>query len=371
MKICILITGMGMGGAEVQVAGLADALSRRGHEVLILGLTGPQRVTPSERSVRVEMLDVSKRPFSAAAGLRKLIRLLDEFSPDVVHSHMIHANLLARLLRLVFPMPVLFCTAHSNVEGGGLRMLAYRLTDGFCDISTNVSRNAVNAFIEKKATLPGRMVPVYNGVDTLRFRFDSQARTRVRDELGAAPDDRVMLAVGRLFPAKDYPTLLRAFAKMTTSTARTRLWIVGDGPQLSELEAMASHLGISDRVKFCGVRSDVPAIMSAADIFVLSSAWEGFGLVVAEALACGLPVVATDCGGVAEVAGGHAVLVPPSFPEALAKALDGVVPVSLPERESGRSVGRRHVEKTFALEAKVDDWLSLYRRYGAGDFESI
>ena len=136
----------------------------------------------------------------------------------------------------------------------------------------------------------------------------------MRAELAVADDEFLWLAVGRLVPQKDVPNLLDAFAKHHAAHPRSRLAIVGDGALRDEMVAHAASLGVGEAVAFLGIRRDVPQLMAAADVFVMSSAWEGLPNVVMEAMAAGLPVVSTNVGGVAELVEdpGTGALVPAS-----------------------------------------------------------
>jgi glycosyltransferase involved in cell wall biosynthesis len=361
MKIFLLANSLSMGGAEKVVVSLADAFVEKGHEVRIAYLTGTALVLPRNKNVQVFNLGIISKidGFKAIFKLNKLIR---DFQPDVVHSHMVHANIFARLVRLLTPMPFLISTAHSSNEGGKLRMLAYRLTDKLADLSTNVSSEAVNAFVAKGAVSPGRMMPVSNGIDTEHFFLNRSAGRQLSKQMGVNPDVKIILAVGRLTKAKDYPNLLRAYSRLDHSLLRTELWIVGEGELRLELENLVIMLGLSERIRFLGVRHDMPHLMSAADVFVLSSAWEGFGLVVAEAMACQRVVVATDCGGVKEVLGDTGYMVRPKDSAALALALQSAL--HLPSEQStilGRRARQRVVE-LYGLNAVVDKWLQIYKR---------
>jgi glycosyltransferase involved in cell wall biosynthesis len=170
------------------------------------------------------------------------------------------------------------------------------------------------------------------------------------------------LAVGRLDVQKDYPNLLRAFTQVAQEREEAVLLIAGDGPLRPAMENLAHEMGLGERVRFLGIRRDVPALMNAADAFVLSSAWEGFGLVIAEALACKLPVVVTDSGGPREVVDNGRVgfLVPPRDPDALAQAMARLM--NLPEAERRRmgELGREYVEANYSLDRVVDQWEALY-----------
>ena len=362
MKILLFITGLTMGGAEKVVTSLADALAAKGHDVRIAYLTGEAVVLPTHASIQVINLGMVAKTdaISAFFKLRKLIR---DFQPDVVHSHMIHANIMARLVRLTTPVKRLISTAHNSYAGSKLRMLAYRLTDALADISTNVSAEAVAAFVTAKAVKPGRMLALHNGIDTDAFAFSAAARVRLRHKLKIQEGGKLILAVGRLNEQKDYPNLLQAFAHLQLNVAsgvQHQLCIVGEGPLREALETLAVQQGIAGRVQFLGIRQDVAALMSAADIFVLSSACEGFGLVVAEAMACERVVVATDCGGVREVVGDSGYLVKPKDAKALAQALQTALQLPADESTSLGRVARQRVIDNFSLAAAVDKWLKLY-----------
>lgn len=360
LRILMAITSLGVGGAERLVTSLSDEYVAGEHDVIIVRLHGAADLQPSDPRVHLENLNMRRTPLGVLAAMLRLRRLVRTFRPDVVNSHLVHANLLTRLLRLVTPIPRLVSSAHNTNEEGRARMLAYRLTDRLADISTNVSREAVEAFEQQGALKPGRMLAIHNGLDTESFAFDESERMRVRAELGLDKTAPLLLAVGRLWEQKDYPNLLRAFAALQAG-ASPQLVIVGDGPLRDELEVLADSLGVKDRVRFLGVRHDVPALISACDLFVLSSAWEGFGLVVAEAMACQRPVVATDCGGVREVVGNAGFLVPPKDSAALAEAMERALCLPEEQRISLGLTARERVVERYSLRSTAERYLAVYR----------
>ena len=358
MKVALIVTGLGMGGAENVVVSLADSLVERGHDLLIIYLTGDALVLPRNKEVKVVGLGMNSC-FDMGKAYFRLTTLLRDFKPDVIHSHMFHANILARLIRLTTKIPRLISTAHSTNEGGKIRMLAYRLTDGLADISTNVSEEAVDAFIKMKAVKSGRMISVHNGISTQKFKFDEHERLRIRKELNVE-NKEVILAVGRLVEAKDYKNLLNSISLLKDIKNDIKVLIVGDGPLKHELKDLTHKLELERYVDFLGIRSDIPALMSATDIFVLSSAWEGFGLVVAEAMACERVVVATDCGGVKEVVGSAGYLVPPGQSDSLCESLVTALNMTTNERMVVGKSARQRIQEHYSLDAAVDKWLKLY-----------
>ena len=361
MKICLLVTGLQVGGAERQVVDLADIFVRRGHSVLLIVLTGDEKISPQSAEVKTICLKANKSPFSLLVAYLRARAIIRDFSPDVVHSHMVHANIFARLLRLCTPMKRLISTAHNVNEGGILRIFAYRITDWIPDISTNVSEEAVEAFIRKGATKKGRMIAVYNGVDTEKFAFSDEARTRIRSQF-QIPDNAIMLlAAGRLHEQKDYPNLLAAFSRVLQKRTDCFLYIAGEGPLEGKLKRLSIDLGVASNVSFLGVRNDIPDLMSAADIFVLASTYEGFSLVMAEAMSCEMPVVATDCGGVAEVVGDCGYLVPVGNAPALAQKIEEAIALDEGAKRTLGKKARERIVTKYSLESAATRWEALYR----------
>ena len=366
-RVLFVITGLGLGGAETQLVHLATRLKARGWDVRVVSLTPPRVYVQELEAAGVPVISLGiKGKLPDPRPVFRLARMIRTWRPEVVHSHMVHANLLARLVRLLAPIPVLICTAHNIDEkgrrgSGRLREMAYRLTDPLCEFTTQVSRAGMERYARIGAVPRHKIRYLPNGVDTERFCPDPELRARLRQELGLETAF-AWLAVGRLDVQKDYPNLLRAFTQVAQEREEAVLLIAGDGPLRPAMENLAHEMGLGERVRFLGIRRDVPALMNAADAFVLSSAWEGFGLVIAEALACKLPVVVSDSGGPREVVDNGRVgfLVPPRDPDALAQAMARLM--NLPEAERRRmgELGREYVEANYSLDRVVDQWEALY-----------
>ncbi|WP_298973392.1 glycosyltransferase [uncultured Psychrobacter sp.] len=361
MKILYVITGLAQGGAERVVCDLADKMYEKGYEVKIVYLTGEVITQPIHKEI--ELLSVA---LINAVMLPKayftLSKLIKDFKPDIIHAHMVHANILTRLVRLITPMNKLICTAHSNNEGGTLRMIAYRITHSLASISTNVSQNAVVAFENKRAAPKGGMEVVYNGIDLNRFYFDSESRVKIIDELKIENNCKVILTVGRFSDEKDYPNLLKSIFLLKQKVAYPfKLLIAGDGELRHEIENLINDLNLNKEVVLLGRRNDIPKLMSAADLFVLPSKYEGFGLVVAEAMACKCLVIATNSGGVAEVVGDAGYLVDPGNSNSLAKAMETALSISDIDAKELKCRAYQRVLENYSLKAAVNKWLHLYQ----------
>lgn len=360
MKILLVVTGLGMGGAERQVIDLSERLFTKGHEVAIAYLTGPERLMPSSEEIKVYSIGITGNPLSLIFGFFRLLRLIHSLAPDVIHSHMVHANIISRVARIFARVPRLICSAHSRNEGGSLRMLAYRITDGLADVSTNVGVDAVQAFEAAGAVPKGKMLSMVNGIDVEKFIPDAARRLTVRNTLGFSQKQVVILAVGRFYEAKDYPNLLQAFAILKDEFPNARLCIAGDGPLMNQVKKLAVDLELDGRIDFLGARNDVPDLMRAADIYVLSSAWEGLPLVVGEAMASEKLVVATDCGGVREFLGDAGILAAPKSPAALADGLREALNMPADETSALGSRARLRIVNNYSLDSVADGWVELY-----------
>lgn len=359
-RIIFLTTGMGVGGAERQICALSDELALLGHKVMIVSMTGVTECRPENSDIKILELEMTRGKINTLKAFFLMRKIIKKFKPDILHSHMIHANIFSRLLRLTTKIPLLINTAHNKNEGGFIRMMAYRYTDFLTDISTNVSQEAVDEFILKRATKKGRMIAVHNGIDHDKFVYNDVWREEKRAELCLQPSDKLLLAVGRLVEAKDYPNLLRAFASLDISL-NTRLAIIGVGELSDELIKIAIELNCNDRIYWLGIQHNVEEWYSACDLFILPSRWEGFGLVVAEAMSAERLIVATDAGGVAEVVGNRDCIVPVSDSRALAKKISEVLNYSNEKVAKLKVQNRARIVNNFSIKKTTQKWLELYK----------
>ena len=367
MKILFLSSSMGMGGADSQLLAAAQEFLARGHEVQIVSLTtlGPMGLRARDLGIPTTSLEMP-RGIPDPRGLLQLARLIRAWRPDVLHSHMVHANLMARAVRLVAPVPVLVSTIHNIYEGGWLLMGAYRLTNGLVDHMTIISEAAAERFVREGIVPQHLLRVVANGVDSALYRQPAGFRDRVRQDLGVG-QAFAWLAVGRFEIAKDYPNMLRAFALVRQRHPETVLLLAGRGALQDETEALARELHLDSAVRFLGVRDDVPALLDAADGYVMSSAWEGLPMVLLEASASGLPVVTTNVGGNAEAVldGETGFLVAPRDHQKLASAMTRVMELPAGERERLGARGRDHVGARYGLARVVEQWEEVYREASA------
>lgn len=356
-----MLASLGVGGAEKQVLALAQRMAARGHSVMLMTLL-PQAQVEWPTTLPVIRLNLHKTPLSLGAALVRARRILRELKPYIVHSHSFHANMIARLVSPLAGQPIVISTIHNVYEGGLLRMLTYRFTDGMCIHTTAVSQAAADRFVRLRAVSAEKCTVIPNAIDLSEFVPDAARRASLRESL-SADDKFVWLAAGRITAAKDYPSLLGAFARVLKVEPNAFLWIAGQGSEKEKanLRKLASELNMNRQIEWLGLRRDLPALLDAADGFVSSSAWEGLPLAIAEAMAMEKPVVATDVGGVGELVGEAASLVPARNSEALANAMLDLMHKADADRRALGRTARLRIQAGFNIESRVDEWEKLYR----------
>ncbi|MGH7266829.1 MAG: glycosyltransferase family 4 protein [Candidatus Rokuibacteriota bacterium] len=331
LRVCHLASGDLWAGAEAQLTSLVAEL------VKVPGLTVQAILfnegLPAERlrqtGVPVTVLPESR--LSTVSLIARLARHLREPRTDLVHVHGYKQSILASLAAVLAGRPCLVRTEHGVDERlsgwAGLRMGLYRRVnrllarryDGLVAVSEDLA--AV-----WRSYLRGRgpaIAVVPNGV-LVPAPPDAAAVARARARLKVSPDQVLFGTLGRMVPVKGLGNLLEAAALLRGRQPRATFLVAGDGPLRAALEAQVATLGLQQSVRFLGFTPDPSGVLSALDVYVLSSLGEGVPMALLEALALGRPVVATAVGGVAELltSGVDALLVPPGAPEALAAACE-------------------------------------------------
>ena len=326
--IALFIPSLRGGGAERMILQVAEGLVRRGFkvELLVAEALGPYLKLVPE-GVVVRDLGVGR----VLAGVPCLVRYLREAQPDVLLSFMTHANLIALWARRLARVKTRLIISERNMlsfSGREKAKLKYQLlpflarrcyawSDGVIAVSSGVADD-----VAKVTQLPrSRVSTVYNPVVTPALKalsFESP------DHPWFGQDDvPVVLGVGRLVPQKDFGTLLKAFAQLREER-QVRLLLLGEGEQREALEAMVVRLRIADDVSMPGFVDNPFCFMRRASVFALSSAWEGLPGALIQAMACGCPVVSTDCpSGPREILrnGKHGRLIPVGDVDALSRAI--------------------------------------------------
>jgi glycosyltransferase involved in cell wall biosynthesis len=358
-RLLIVVTLAEAGGAQTFASALAGGLRER-YEIEVAA-HGPDGALPTAcerlglRFHHVEHLVRDPHPKHDALAVGELRLLAARVGPDVVQINSSKAGVLARLALAGTGVATVY-TAHGWAFSGrtGKAGKAYagaeRLTAPLTDAIVCVSRWDRGLALERRVGDPSRVHVIHNGIGSLGPVPDR----------GPWPDSPVLGCVARLAAPKDLVTLLAAMAR--PGLERVRLTVVGDGPDRPEIEAERDRLGLQDRVEMLGERSDVPEQLARCDAFVLPTRWEGLPYSILEAMASGLPVVASRVGGIPEeVVDGHTgLLVERQDPDALAEALRRLCADGAATRAMG-AAGLARARTTFSLERMVDRYDALFR----------
>jgi glycosyltransferase involved in cell wall biosynthesis len=356
MRIVHVVQGLGIGGQERLVISLSHELARRGHQPAIVSLSLGGELRAEANGVPV--YDAPRAPGTDPSLVGRLAHLLHKARADVVHTHNPAPMLYAAPAALLAGVRRRVHTKHgANLYGRRALWAARALVRTVHAVVAVSPQTADIARVKERVPEPRlRIVP--NGIALRPFHPDPRASARIRTELGIAPGAFVVGSVGRLAAEKDYPSLVRAVAPLLSE--RVRLVLVGSGAARAEIER-AIPPSLSRYVTLTGVRRDVPALLASFDLFALSSRTEGLPLVVPEAMACALPIVATAVGGLpSAIPAGCGVLVPPGDEAALANAIDALSRSRAIARAMGE-VGRRHALDCFSIERMADAYERIYR----------
>lgn len=370
MKIIHIITGLSIGGAEQALynllkGGLAE---RFDNCVISLRDKGPMGLKISLLGVPVIALNMHAKKLPLA-GLVKLIRIIREFSPDLIQGWMYHGNLIGSFSRVVAPgKPALVWNVRHSLSDLSQEKIAtrqvIRINRWFsfgADVilyNSHRSREQHEAFGFSK--VGAKVIP--NGIDTHLFSFSSKDRKYIRSKLGIPENACVVGHMARLHPMKDHAIFMQAAKSL--SYRYQNLYFLLSGRDVSFDNIMLSQLlssQVRHRFYFLGERNDVHKLMSAIDIFCLSSAWgEGFPNVLGEAMATSIPCVATDIGDSSLVVNKTGIIVPPCDVNALEEGIESLLTISSEDRISlGRSALER-VEINYKLSKIVEKYASLY-----------
>jgi GalNAc-alpha-(1->4)-GalNAc-alpha-(1->3)-diNAcBac-PP-undecaprenol alpha-1,4-N-acetyl-D-galactosaminyltransferase len=362
-RIAVLLSSMGRGGAERVAATLCNAWARQGREPwLVPTFLGARDVAyPLHDAVRLQFLgDLPE--VAAGSGiaplrkLRALRRWLSEVRPDVVVSFLPNVNVLAATATRGLGLPLIVCERADPAAGVDLelglhaaRLVAYPFASRVCVQTFQAARR-----LRRRLLACGEFAVIPNPLPDTLTAFPARSHRPARGG--------TVIGIGRLSPEKGFDSLLRAFHHGFADAPEWRLEIWGDGPLRSNLESQVSALGLGGRARICGAASDPWPVMAAAQIFALTSAYEGFPNAMLEAMALGLPTVSFDCNsGPRDLtdSGRVGVLVPPGDELAMARELRALADDSV-RRDLLGHAGASFVRSAFSESAVLKRWDALF-----------
>jgi len=359
MRILYLITKGDLGGAQAHLLHLLGNV-KNGKDVEVILAAGSEGFLANmarEMVIDFYVLPHLVHPLAPYSDIRALFHIehmIKTLKPDIVHLHSSKAGILGRLAAYFRKTPVIF-TAHgwAFTEGASLKQKllsipAEAIVARLGGHIITVSRYDYELALRYRVASAKQMTVVHNGIPDVDYRVDPSMR----------PVPRIVM-VARFSPQKDHALLLKALSHLRHES--WQLDFVGDGPLLASVSRLANELGIGERVRFLGVRSDIPEILAGSDIFVLTSRYEGFPISILEAMRAGLPVVASDVGGVSEVVleGQTGFLIPRGNWKTLHSRLKTLLTNPELRVRMGKE-GRKRYEQLFTLDRMVNKTLRVY-----------
>jgi sugar transferase (PEP-CTERM/EpsH1 system associated) len=352
-----LLHTLGVGGMEVGITKLVNSLERSRVASSICSCcpadTLKQRLRPD-----IRLFEFRRRQGNDPVLVAQLARLLRQERPHVLHTHawgtLCEGVIAARLAGIPFVVHGEHGTLDTRARNVVVQRWMWRRVDRLLSVSSRLAER-----MAREVGFPlDRITVIRNGVDLARFA--PRDRALARAALGLPPDGLIIGTVGRLVPVKDQATLLRSIALLRDRGVSFSAVIAGAGPLQHDLLAQKEALGL-EKVHFLGNRGDVETVLAALDVFVLSSKSEGLSNTIQEAMATGVPVVATRVGGADELVVEHesGLLIAPQDPEVLADALHRLVHDSAGRERMGLA-GRRRAEALFGLEGMIRTYENMY-----------
>jgi glycosyltransferase involved in cell wall biosynthesis len=353
MRIAEVINNLEIGGAERLLVDLARQLKRRGHSVDVLCLRGQGPLAAPLREAGIGITSFGKSEGLSLGVVRTMAGVLKSRRIDVVHTHNPLVHHYGAWSGRTAGVPAIVNTLHGfgNLDDSRKTRVIYDLSCLFSSRVVCVCR-ALESHLRKVTHAAGRRsIVIPNGICLDQFTAIHPCDTG---------RDFVFGAVGRLVPVKDHQTLLRAFALLAGRFPQVRLEILGDGPLRAQLEAMANDLGVSGQVRLVPPTLDVPGFLSRIHTFVICSLTEGLPLTLIEAMAAGLPIIATQVGGMPELVlgAGCGWLARPNNPAELASRMQTAMECD--HRPALGIAGRRYAQRFHSLEAMTDGYEQLF-----------
>lgn len=359
-----VVLSLEIGGAEMLVARMVRSLRALGYRPHVVCLDAEGALAPAVREAGVPVTCLGRRPgiLDIRCAIR-LRRLLATMGATLVHTHEFEPCFYGTLAaRLAGRVPVVHTQHGLPVPFGWKQRRKIAVLRGAVRTFVGVSREVSALGVESGWFVPDRTVTIPNGIDVETFRPDATTRGLVRRSLGIPDGELVVVSVARLAAVKDHVTLVRGFA--AGPAPRGRLLIVGDGAERARIEGEITRLGMADRIHLLGARSDVRDLLTAADVFVLTSRSEGISVSLLEGMASGLVPVVTAVGGNTELVqaegpAANGLLIPPAAPGSLADALARLA--DDPElRTRLAAAARATVQDGFSYQVMLERYVAAY-----------
>lgn len=362
-NVLFLITSLNVGGAEMMLYKTVKYLDKMKFKPVVVSMVHPGHAGEMIRNLGITVYSLGmKEGFPDPRAFYNLIKIIHQEKPLIIYSWMFHADLLGRIAGKLARIPVVISSVRNENIGGRRRERILSITDFMVDKVVAVSKAAGEQQVTRGVTKRVKLEIIYNGIEMSSFNLlPCFQKEGFKKKLAVPHDHQVLISIGRLVAQKNHELLLRAFAGILSAMNNCTLIVVGDGSLREQLKKLAIELGISDNIEFLGTRTDVTELLAVADIFVLTSLWEGLPNVVLEAMAAGKPVLATAVGGTPEiiVEGETGFLVEPDI-DLVTKKLKEAISLSPEEKHAMGNAARKRIEANFTMEKCVEKTQTLF-----------
>lgn len=360
-KLLYLTNTSRLSGAEKVIYDLATNLAKERYKIKVCTIKDDLEDQLLDR-LREQNID------TACLGLDKkwkiwkvfkFLKVIKNFKPDIIHTHLFHSDMLGRLAKLLIFRKFILISSVCSSKIKKIRKLLLKMTDFLNNKTVVISKKVL--LTSKKITSNKKIKLIYNGVDFNNYR-QSQPKNNLRKRLGFTKKYKIFLSVGRLKKAKGYSYLIKAFSEL--NLPNTKLVILGEGEERKKLEKLIQKQGVVNKVLLKGRVNNVPEYLQIADLFIMSSLWEGFSLALIEAGYFGVPVIATKTGIAPEIIENkkNGILIESGSVKEIKKGIKTFIGMNEANKEKIKTNIREMVRNKFSTQNMVENYDKLYRK---------
>lgn len=373
IKLLVIVTGLSAGGAELMLFRLLKYLDRSRFNILVVSLTSAEQVgvMMAEEGISVHALGANGF-FEIIQRFPSLIKLIKKFNPDLVQTWMYHADLVGGLAaRIAGVKKIIWSIRNSDLSFNSTKISTYVVAKLSAFASSwlpvciiNCSEGACASHVRFGYNV-NKMIVIPNGIDLHRFMPISNARKLMRSELGLSSDVSLIGLIGRYHPIKNHAGFIDAALRISRIDGDVNFLLAGDGVDKSnnELTRLIQSANLLHRFHLLGRRSDMPLVMSSLDVLVSSSFGEAFPNVLAEAMSCGIPCVATDVGDSAYIIGDTGKIVPVNDPVVLSQSVLEMLNLHHKKKYDLACKARARITQNFDIKKISSMYKEIYENY--------
>ncbi|MDP3901944.1 MAG: glycosyltransferase [bacterium] len=365
-KIVLAINDLSFGGGQRTVIAEANSFHNLGFEVYILTLLNKEQIDFCIDDLIIPLdhvINISFESFFDPAAFRRLVVWLKRVRPNYIFSNLFFTNTLIRLAKIFCPsIRVIIREGNMPTEKSWLVCVIDSILS-LWTFKIIVNAGAIKQSFKRLWISQNKIVVIYNGLDKYFFNKNQSARIKLRNELGASSKSLAIITVASFTKKKGYGFLIDVYKQLESDLNKydVKIWLIGDGPEKKNIQLLITNYQLQDKVSLLGARQDIKELLNAADIFVLPSLWEGMPNALWEAMASGLPVIATNVGGVSEIInnGTNGLLVQPEDATGLRLAIRKLL-IKSELREKIADEGIKTI-KDFTWDRHIDEIIKLLK----------